>query len=211
MIEWNIQPRSPACHSCGRAFQPDEPLHTLLFESRSNLERLDVCEGCWQSQHAQGSNHRRGFVSHWVSRFEPPAPPPPEPIRKENAESLLRKLVAGNAPEHAASAFILAVMLERKRLLKVKARREENGHRVLCYEHVRTGELFILPDPQLRLDQLEAVQRDVARLLEQGLPDPAQTSPPAATPAGEAPPPEADPPVTAPADPPHPITGGPPA
>lgn len=186
MIEWNIQPRSHACRSCGHAFQQDEPLHTLLFEVRSDLERLDVCDACWQGQHAQGSNHRRGFVSHWVSRYEPPAPPPPEPIRRENAESLLRKLVACNGAEHAASAFILAVMLERKRLLKVKAQREENGRRILWYEHVRTGELFALPDPQLRLDQLEVVQREVARLLEQGLPEPAaRESTPAAALADE--------------------------
>lgn len=184
MLEWNIQPRANACQHCGHAFQKGEPLHTLLFDDRQGFHRLDVCDACWQTQHAQGSNHRRGFISHWVSRYEPPPPAPPEPIQKETAESLLRKLLARNAPEHAGSVFILAVMLERKRVLKVKAQPREGGRRVLIYEHARTGEVFTVTDPELRLDQLDAVQREVARLLEHGLP--AEQAPTAAD-AGGAP------------------------
>jgi hypothetical protein len=33
------------------------------------------------------------------------------------------------------------------------------------YEHVKTGEVFIVPDPGLRMDQIEAVQNEVAALL----------------------------------------------
>jgi hypothetical protein len=192
MFEWNIQPRAHACQDCGRAFKKGESLHTLLFDERQAYRRLDVCESCWQSQHAQGDNHRRGFVSHWVSQYEPPPPEPPEPIARESAESLLRKLAARNAPEHAGSVFILAVMLERKRVLKAKAQTREGGRRVLIYEHARTGEVFPIVDPELRLDQLDAVQREVAQLLERGpasetklqpaaaesAPVPTETSPP---------------------------------
>jgi hypothetical protein len=37
--------------------------------------------------------------------------------------------------------------------------------------------LFAIVDPQLELDQLEAVQRDVSRLLEHGLDTPAPPAP----------------------------------
>jgi hypothetical protein len=36
----------------------------------------------------------------------------------------------------------------------------------LIYEHGATGDVFIVPDPQLRLDQLESVQNEVANLLQ---------------------------------------------
>jgi hypothetical protein len=170
MLEWNIQARAQACQGCGRAFKNREPLHTLLFDERQAYHRLDVCEACWQAAHAQGSNHRRGFISHWESLYEPPPAEPPEPIQKETAESLLRKLVALNAPEHAGSVFILAVMLERKRILKVKAQTCEAGRRLLIYEHARTGDVFTIQDPELRLDQSDTVQSEVAQLLEHGLP-----------------------------------------
>jgi len=36
----------------------------------------------------------------------------------------------------------------------------------LIYEHGATGDVFIVPDPQLRLDELENVQNEVADLLQ---------------------------------------------
>src|SRR6266487_3688254 len=114
----------------------------------------------------------------------------PDPIRKENAESLLRKVIELNDPKQAAVAYILAVMLERKRLLKVKEQFLRDGQRVFVYEQPRSGDLFTIPDPNLQLSQLDQVQRDVAALLEQGL-DPAASpgAEPAAATAVEAAPP----------------------
>ena len=57
-------------------------------------------------------------------------------------------------------------MLERKRLLKqVKTESQDEGRRVLIYEQSTTGDVFVVPDPQLRLDELEAVQNEIAELL----------------------------------------------
>ena len=57
-------------------------------------------------------------------------------------------------------------MLERKRILKqVKTESSADGTRVLVYEQGSTGDVFIVPDPQLRLDELETVQNEVADLL----------------------------------------------
>jgi len=57
-------------------------------------------------------------------------------------------------------------MLERKRVLKqIKTEEAANG-RVLIYEHGVTGDAFIVPDPRLRLDELESVQNEVSTLLQ---------------------------------------------
>ncbi|MPN58271.1 hypothetical protein SDC9_205974 [bioreactor metagenome] len=117
-------------------------------------------------------------MSYWQGVYEAPAPPV-EAIQKENAESLLRKLFDLNNPNYIPAAYILAVMLERKRLLKVKEELVRDGQRVFIYEHPRTGDVFTIIDPNLQLNQLEAVQRDVAHLLEHGLP----AQPPTAEPA----------------------------
>jgi hypothetical protein len=81
----------------------------------------------------------------------------------------LRKLIEQNDPRYAPAAYILAVMLERKRILKVKEQITRDGQRVFVYEQPKTGDIFTIADPDLHLNQLEAVQRDVAMLLEQGL------------------------------------------
>lgn len=167
MIEWNIQARAHACQACGRPFEDRRPYHTLLFDEKRDYRRFDVCEPCWTSQYSQGATERKGFISHWQGVYEAPPPAPPEPIRRETAETLLRRLVEQNDPQYAAARFILAVMLERKRQLKVKAQFAEAGQRVFVYEHPRTGEVFHIADPDLKLNELEAVQRQVAALLQE--------------------------------------------
>lgn len=169
MNEWNIQSRAHGCQGCGKKFADREVYHTLLSDQKTELLRLDICAACWQAQHSEGASDRKGFVSHWQGIYEAPPAAPPDAIQKENAETLLRKLIEQNDPAHAPAAYILAVMLERKRLLKVKEQIRREGQRVFIYEQPATGDLFTITDPDLQLDQLEMVQRDVASLLEHGL------------------------------------------
>ena len=169
MNEWNIQARAHGCQACQRPFEDKQPYHTLLFEEKQLFHRMDVCESCWKEQYGQGAHDRKGFISYWSGIYEAPPAAAPDPIQKENAESLLRRLIELNDPKHAAAGFILAVMLERKRLLKVKEQIVRNGHRVFIYEQPRTGDVFTIPDPNLQLNQLDQVQKDVAELLEKGL------------------------------------------
>ncbi|MGH8024384.1 MAG: hypothetical protein ACRED1_12420 [Limisphaerales bacterium] len=192
MNEWNIQSRATACEACHEPFSDKQPLHTLLYDEQAQLRRMDVCQKCWQTQFSEGARERKGFVSHWQTVFVAPVPLA-EPIQKDTAETLLRKLIEQNDPRHGPAGYILAVMLERKRILKVKEQILRDGQRLFIYEHPKTGDVFSIADPNLRLDQLEQVQRDVAQLLEHGL-TPAQgpameTAPPSdePTPAGDVP------------------------
>jgi hypothetical protein len=179
MNEWNIQSRAHGCEACARPFADRQPFHTLLYDEKSGpLHRMDVCDACWQSQFSDGARERKGFVSHWQGSYEAPPAHAPEAIEKETAETLLRKLIEQNDPRYAPAAFILAVMLERKRLLRVKEQLKRDGRRVFVYEHPKTGDLFTIADPDLQLNQLADVQHDVAHLLEHGLgPAPALANP----------------------------------
>jgi hypothetical protein len=187
MNEWNIQSRAHACQACAKPFADQQPYRTLLLDLKHEIQRRDLCEPCWKQEQGEGAADRKGFISHWQGVYETP-PARPEPIQKENAESLLRKIMESNDAKHAAASYILAVMLERKRLLKVKEQFTRDGQRIFVYEQPKTGDLFSIPDPNLQLNQLEAVQRDVAALLEHGLnpPAPQGESPVAAEPGAAA-------------------------
>ena len=162
MTEWDIQPRANACSACSRPFADKETYHTLLSFEPGGYVRRDLCVAC-----AAGAS-RNGVISQWQAEFKVPAPPPPEPIQKDTAETLLRKLVEAKDPNQAGPCYILAVMLERKRILKHRDTVDET----LIYEHAGTGESFTVPDPKLRLDQLEEVQRQVAELLQPAAAEP---------------------------------------
>jgi hypothetical protein len=175
MNEWNIQSRAHGCQSCEKHFADKQPYHTILLDLKHEIQRRDLCESCWKQEHGEGATERKGFISHWQGVYEAPPPAPPEPIQKENAETLLRKIMESNDARYAAASYILAAMLERKRILKVKEQIEREGQRIFIYEHSKTGDVFTIPDADRQLSD-EAVQRDVAALLEHGLnpPVPAQ-------------------------------------
>jgi len=172
MNDWNIQSRAHSCQVCGKPFADKETYHTLLFDVKQDFLRQDICDACWKGQHGSGASDRKGFVSYWQGVYEAP-PPRMDPIQKETAESLLRKLIESKDPQFVAATYILAVMLERKRVLKVKEQIVRDGHRVFVYEQPKTADLFTIPDPNLQLNHLEQVQREVAALLEHGLNPPA--------------------------------------
>ncbi len=179
-MDWHIQSRSRSCHQTGKPFSDGEIYHTVLLENRAGFERLDVSDEAWKS----GSEEllaRPGVISHWKGSYEAPPPVPPDAIRKDDAESLLRKLMERGDAQYDAATYILAVMLERKRILRVKAQQKDGGRRVFIYEHPRSGDIFAIADPNLQLDQLEDVQRTVSELLERGLND--SSAPATPTPA----------------------------
>ena len=87
-------------------------------------------------------------------------------MSRQTAEDLLRNYMLESGAGHANARYILALMLERKRLMReVGVKRGEDGSLTRIYEHVKTGEVFVIPDPELRLDQVEQVQMQVAGLL----------------------------------------------
>ena len=157
---WEIKSRSEVCAVTGRPFVEGEYFYTLLFHERDGFRREDMSEEAWR-----GRNDNIQPFSFWRAKFEPPPPPEPEPLGKETAEDLLRRYIEENAPDKAAARFILAVMLERKRLLKQIEAKDAPEGRVLIYEHTKTGEVFVVLDPQLRLAEIAEVQTQVAALL----------------------------------------------
>jgi len=158
--EWAIRHRADFCAVTQRPFVPGEYFYTLLYHDSDGYRREDLSEEAWQPRNENGR-----MFSFWKSRYEPLPPKPAEPVPRGNAEQLFRRLVESQNPP-ANACYVLAAMLERKRVLKqVKTESRDGGSRVLIYEQSTTGDVFVVPDPQLRLDELETVQNEVAQLL----------------------------------------------
>lgn len=157
--EWAIKHRADACAVTHRPFATGEYFYTLLFHGADGYRREDLSEEAWRNR-----NENIQPFSFWKSRYEPLSAAPAEPLPKENAEQLFRRLIPSKNPP-ANACYVLAAMLERKRVLKQIKTEESANRRVLIYEHGGTGDVFIVPDPQLRLDELESVQNEVVQLL----------------------------------------------
>jgi hypothetical protein len=161
--EWSIQPRAERCAVTGQPFGDGEYFYTVLYDEKTGFRREDLSEKAWQER-----TSRRGAepFSFWRAKFEVPPPTVANALKKETAEELLRRYMAEETAQHGNARYILALMLERKRLLKqIDTKMTEQGERALIYEHTKSGEVFLIPDPQLRLDQMADVQAQVAELL----------------------------------------------
>jgi len=124
---------------------------------------MDCHLSCWS-----GLTRDWEPFSLWEGLYEAPAPASSrsEPVKKENAEELLRRLIILEDPAMSNVIYVLAVMLERGKILVERdAKAHESGGILRVYEHKRSGDTFIVLDPQLRLDSLGAVQQQVVALL----------------------------------------------
>ena len=161
--EWNIRSCADQCAACQKKFADRETLMSRLRFAADGYLREDFCSACWPARSAAEG----GEVSAWAATWAAPAPKAPEPLKKETAESLLRELMETDDPAKRNVIFILAVMLERRRILVEKEVQmpEGTGQKIRVYEHKQTGESFVVPDPQLKLKEIETVQREVMELL----------------------------------------------
>ena len=210
-IDWNIRSRARACMKCARDFVEKEPVRSsvLAFETplvreifaerlaeeekaaaagqpvRPHPEyvRLDFCEDCWKGL------PKTDWISVWRSPYVPPETAPEDPLKKASPETLLRRLLeADDAETHLAPIYLLAVMLERKRILVERAlRTTPDGTLVHVYEHRRSGDVMLIADPRLTDAQVPEVQAEIERLLGLRPPSPEASSPPPDAPAPEAP------------------------
>jgi hypothetical protein len=161
--EWNIQPRAVCCGVSGRPFVKGERVFSALYWRDGQYSRVDLNEESWQSR-----NENIAPLSAWQADFVPPPPAPPEALRKDDAESLLRRLMQENESGTRSARYILALMLERKKILRQVDRQRQDGANILVYEHAATGEVWLIDDPGLRLGELQAVQEEVVALLGEG-------------------------------------------
>jgi hypothetical protein len=178
--EWNIRARSEICAGCQKPFDDEEEFYSMLLETPEGMIRSDYCAACWPAV------ARDQAVSIWQSVFRAPPPPPPEAMQKETAESLFRKIIADEDPSSVNTLYILAVMLERRRLLIERdVQIQEDGTKIRVYEYRRTNEVFLITDPDLKLVELQHVQEEVVARLTGGTEEPAPPSPEASLPPQE--------------------------
>ena len=181
--EWNIRPRGHVCMVCGKPFEDGQECVSALYDTVEGFTREDCCMPCWSGKITDGNKP----FSVWQGAYVAPGKSAKsEPVRKESAEQLLRRLVELDDPAMANVVYVLAVMLERSRqLVERDARPHESGGTLRIYEQRKTGDVFTVLDPHLRLDAIADVQRQVVELLN----GPAQTeeAPAEGTGAGQAP------------------------
>jgi hypothetical protein len=160
--EWNIKSRGHVCSFCGKMLVDRTPVISALKETSSGYERFDSHPECWKTAEKDWE-----AFSQWDGvYFAPVKEEKKEPLKKEDAGELLRKLVTLDDPSMKNVVYVLAVMLERTKILVERDAKElQDGTIRRVYEDRKNGDTFIILDPRIRLENLGDVQRQVVELL----------------------------------------------
>ena len=162
---WHVRSRGRECAATQRPFNDGETIITALFpdpESSGYLRRDYGVDG-WQTYQETGS----APFSFWRTTYiVAPNNDAALAAEKLSAEEILQRLVQEDEDHTENARFILAVMLERQKLLRETDSQRTPTGIIRVYEHRKTGEVFIVKDPDIPLSDIEAVQQEVFILLE---------------------------------------------
>ena len=162
-MELNLQPRAHACLVSGRPFTEGERVVSFLVRGADGaLSRCDVL-----AERAAEFSPPGFVVCRWARVFKPET-------KEENAERAL-KFTAENlfltladpatepSAENARLIQFLALMLERKKLLRARGRSSDG----VCntFEHLRTKQLYEVPAGDLTPEFFAAIQVQLGALV----------------------------------------------
>ena len=161
---WSIKSRARECVESGDAFQSGQKIRAAIFPDpeSSGYLRKDYTIEAWENREGEENP-----FSCWLTTYEPPVTEEKaEDVVEDDPETLLKRLV-DEEEEHTENArYILAVMLERKKLLRETDTQEIPSGILRIYEHRKSGDVYIIKDPQISLTDVDRVQEEVRQLLD---------------------------------------------
>jgi hypothetical protein len=163
---YSIKSRAHRCHLTDKPFAEGETFVAALFpdpESSGYLRR-DYSAQAWENRvDEEGSEEPFSF---WRSHYKPPVKEEQVEVTSHDPEGLFAKLVEENEEHTENARFILAAMLERKKLLRETDTQHLPTTLLRIYEHRKTGDVYIIRDPQIALSDVESIQEEVQQLLD---------------------------------------------
>ena len=175
-MEMHLQPLAASCFISGEPFADGARVASYLVRSTTlEIVRYDLLE-------LNAANFSpEGFVAcRWVHAFKARrGGENPDRALKLTAESLFVALadpLAEPSPENTRLIQFLALMLERKRVLRPKGRSADGERNLL--EHAKTKQIFEVPAGELTSEFFIAVQEQLSVLVGTPKPKLEASSPP---------------------------------
>ena len=162
---WSIKTRAHQCALTETKFEDQQEFYTAIFPDpeSSGYLRMDFSIEAWEDRPEELMKP----FSFWKNTYEVALhEEKQEVVTKESAEELLSRLIEEDQEHTENARYILAVMLERKKILKETDKQQTPNGILRIYEHKKNGEIYIVLDPNIPLDQVEQVQKEVSELLD---------------------------------------------
>ncbi|MDF1860049.1 MAG: hypothetical protein P1U87_07525 [Verrucomicrobiales bacterium] len=165
ILDWKIRATQARCELTEIEFVDGQEFYTCIFDDPESdgFLRKDYAIESWEKIRDEIKPPPFSF---WRSTYKAPVKEDSDKkIDDHSVEGMLRRFIEEDDSRTENARYILALMLERKKTLIPTDVQQTETRRLLFYEHEETSEVFVVADPQLKLDEIELVQQEVADLL----------------------------------------------
>ncbi len=163
-MDLHLPPLAHICAVTGRTFAVGDRVASYLATGAApgGLARFDVDPAAGAGFAPPGK-----LVCHWVQVVkERSSEADAARLLRLNAENLFLTLAdpaAGSAPENARLVQFLALVLERKKIVRPKGRTADGARQI--YEHVRSKQLYEIPAGELSPEFFLSLQEQMGALV----------------------------------------------
>jgi hypothetical protein len=163
---YEIPRRHRHCVKGQEEFVPGSSYYSLIEPAESGgYARKDYCSACWQACSVEHAFLSDGTVF-WKSSVPKKIEVSEESLRRdERALNLLKEYCQSDVSEELAQAFVLALLLTRKRLLQLKQEINEEGKAMSLYEVRATEEILCVQKAMLTSVEANRVRMALAEKL----------------------------------------------
>lgn len=110
--QWDMPRRAEHCSQCEREFAIGEPFHACLYAGPDGFQRRDYCQDCPIPE-------APAALATWRTARPAPANPRVQPFDRETLYTFFTRLEDATAAEQLEFRFVLALLLWRKKVLKL--------------------------------------------------------------------------------------------
>jgi hypothetical protein len=150
--------RADRCAHCDQAFEVGETFQGFLYEGDETYERRDFHLACPVPVEPRP-------VAGWRTKRPEPTTPKAQPFDREAIFNFFLRLENPETPHQLQFRFVLALLLWRKKVLKLVGTAEDDGREYWEFHNVQGELTHQVERPALDEEQLEALSRQLEELL----------------------------------------------
>jgi len=158
-VDWTIKSLSRASFISGQAFTPGEKVSCVIYRGPEGLQRADVTETEAREWQPPGA-----VLGRWTRKAEDESAASKRRLALASAEEVFLAFMqepGGAGPEKDMLVQLLALMIERKRILRPQGRPAEGRQR---YWHPRLQQEFSVPYQELTPERIAAFREQLHHL-----------------------------------------------
>lgn len=157
-MEYEFRPIGKKCATTGADLVPGSTCHSVLVEKNGDFERLDFSEEGWKGP-------PEGAIGAWKCSVPKPAEVRKQALDPTTLFTFFEQMVELGRPDEERLRYILALLLLRKRKLKLDGSRTEGPDDYLQLSGIQGEGAYEVRDLHLSDEELEQLQQDLnARL-----------------------------------------------